>query len=124
MPAGISTAKARRNSKTKASASRAKIGLPAKAGKRRPHNIKHDAFGNYVAADFSPRVKEQKAEEKGFVMPESKVTTIIKPSGVALYDGLACINKMEQTSKINSDPFAFQRMRTHFKHGLFDLNHK
>lgn len=35
MPAGISSAKARRNSKTKAFGGRAKLGLPAKAGKRK-----------------------------------------------------------------------------------------
>ena len=39
MATGMSNAKARRNSKTKARASRAKLGLVAKAGKRRPHNM-------------------------------------------------------------------------------------
>lgn len=44
MPAGISAAKGRRSSKTKARGGRAKLGLPAKAGKRKlpaPRSGKH-----------------------------------------------------------------------------------
>lgn len=42
MPAGISTAKGRRSSKSKANpGNRAKLGLPAKAGKRKPPAAKN-----------------------------------------------------------------------------------
>ncbi len=120
MASGISKAKGRRSSKMKAKGGRAKAGLPAKAGRRRPHNIMKDKQGNYIAADFKPRPKEDKPEDKGYVMSESKTTTII-PSGAVLRDGIARINAMERHAKANSDPFAFARMRTHFKHGIFEF---
>jgi hypothetical protein len=63
----------------------------------------------------SGSTKEQKTEEKGFILPESKATTIIIPSGTVLREGMERIDKMERNSKNHSDPFAFQRMRTHFK---------
>lgn len=69
MPAGMSKAKARQNSKTKASGfSRAKVNAVAKAGKRRPHNIMHDSRGDYIAAPFVPRPKKEKEEPQGYVM--------------------------------------------------------
>ncbi len=120
MATGMSKAKARRNSKTKTMSPRSKLGLPAKAGRRRPHNIVHNANGDYIAADFIPRPKVEKVEAKVYVMGESKDTTII-PSGAALHDGLARINSMERHTKSNSDPFAFNRMRTHFKLGIFEF---
>ena len=120
MATGMSTAKARRNSKTKARASRAKLGLPAKAGKRRPHNIMKDGKGDYMAAPFVARVKEQKAEPKAYI--QGDVTDRVHiPVGVELRDGLARIASMKCTAKNNSDPFAFDRMATHFKHGLFEF---
>ena len=120
MATGMSTAKARRNSKTKARASRAKLGLPAKAGKRRPHNIMKDGKGDYMAAPFVARVKEQKAEPKAYI--QGDVTDRVHiPVGVELRDGLARIASMKRTAKNNSDPFAFDRMATHFKHGLFEF---
>ncbi len=120
MASGISKAKGRRSSKMKAKGGRAKAGLPAKAGRRRPHNIMKDKQGNYIAADFKPRPKEDKPEDKGYVMSESKTTTII-PVGAVLRDGIARINAMERHAKANSDPFAFARMKTHFKHGIFEF---
>ncbi len=121
MPAGMSKAKARQNSKTKARASRAKLGLPAKAGKRRPHNIMHDGKGDYVAAPFVARVKEQKAEPKAYI--QGDVTDRVHiPVGVELRDGLARIASMKRTTKNNSDPFTFDRMATHYRHGLFDFH--
>ena len=120
MATGMSTAKARRNSKTKARASRAKLGLPAKAGKRRPHNIMKDGKGDYMAAPFVARVKEQKAEPKAYI--QGDVTDRVHiPVGVELRDGLARIASMKRTAKNNSDPLAFDRMATHFKHGLFEF---
>ncbi len=121
MPAGMSKAKARQNSKTKARASRMKLGLPAKAGKRRPHNIMHDGKGDYVAAPFVARVKEQKAEPKAYI--QGDVTERVHvPTGAELRDGLARIASMKRSAKNNSDPFAFDRMATHYRHGLFDLS--
>lgn len=120
MATGMSKAKARQNSRTKARASRAKLGLPAKAGKRRPHNIMHDKNGDYVAAPFVARVKEQKAEPKAYIQGDVTERVHI-PSGVELRDGLARIASMKRSAKNNSDPFAFDRMATHFKHGLFEF---
>ncbi len=69
MPAGMSAGKARRNSKTKAlGASRARLGLPSKAGKRRPHNIKADGKGGYIMAEFKPRPKTGHDDRKMFIM--------------------------------------------------------
>lgn len=120
MATGMSKAKARRNSKTKTMSPRSKLGLPAKAGRRRPHNIVKNVHGDYVAAEFTPRPKVEKVEAKSYIMGESRDTTII-PSGAVLHDGLARINKMERHAKNNSDPFAFDRMRAHFKLGIFEF---
>jgi len=68
MATGMSKAKARRNSKTKARAPRSKLGLPAKAGKRRPHNIMHDKNGDYTAAPFVARPKDDSPEPKAYMM--------------------------------------------------------
>lgn len=120
MPAGMSKAKARQNSKTKTRASRAKLGLPAKAGKRRPHNIMHDGKGDYIAAPFVARVREQKAEPKAYI--QGDVTERVHvPVDAELRDGLARIASMKRSSKNNSDPFAFDRMATHYRHGLFEF---
>jgi hypothetical protein len=120
MASGISKAKGRRSSKMKAKGGRAKAGLPAKAGRRRPHNIVKNAHGDYIAADFTPRPKVEKVEAKSYIMGEGNVTTII-PSGAMLRDGLARIDAMERHTKSNSDPFAFNRMRAHFKLGIFEF---
>ena len=85
MPAGISTAKARRNSKTKASACRAKLGLPAKAGKRRPHNIMKDSKGDYIAAPFAPRPRVIEEEKRPFIMD---YTVPVNPPGKINYNSL------------------------------------
>ena len=124
MASGISDAKARRNSKTKASfKSRAKAGLPAKAGKRRPHNIKHDKDGNYIAADFKPRPKvDYDHQFKGYVMREMRNEHITPvPSGRVLSEGMDKIWQLERRAGLFSDPFVFARMRTHFRHGLLEL---
>lgn len=47
---------------------RAKAGLPAKAGRRRPHNIMKDKSGNYVAAPYKARPKVEKVEKLMFIM--------------------------------------------------------
>ncbi len=119
MPAGMSKAKARQNSKTKNyGASRARLGLPAKAGKRRPHNIKADGKGNYIAADFKPRPKVEVKEVKPYIMTETKEKAN-PPVGAALKEGMRKIQEMERRHGASmSDPFAFKRMRTHFKLGL------
>ena len=120
MATGMSNAKARRNSKTKARASRSKLGLVAKAGKRRPHNIIKDSQGNYVSGPFVARVKEQKAEPRAYI--QGDVTDRVHvPVGVELRDGLARIASMKRQAKNNSDPFAFDRMATHYRHGLFEF---
>ena len=121
MASGISKAKGRRSSKMKAKGGRAKAGLPAKAGRRRPHNIVKNAHGDYVAADFKPRPKLDKVDDKSYIMSETKFTTISIPYGAILRDGLMRIDAMERHSKANSDPFAFNRMRTHFKLGIFEF---
>lgn len=95
--------------------------INAKAGRRRPHNIVKNAHGDYVAADFKPRPKMEKVEAKPYIMVETKGTTIIIPQGAVLRAGLARIDTMERHSKANSDPFAFARMRTHFKNGIFEF---
>ena len=72
MASGISNAKGRRSSKTKNNGkSRAKIGLPAKAGKRRPHNIVKGKDGNYVAGPFVARPKIEQDERRMFIMDYS-----------------------------------------------------
>ena len=103
MATGISKAKARRNSKTKAKASRAKLGLPAKAGKRRP--------------------KDDSPEPKAYMMThEVKVGDRIPvPSGHVRKDGLEKIASMKRNSKNLSDPFIFDRMATHFVNGLVEV---
>lgn len=121
MPAGMSKAKARQNSRTKARASRAKANLPAKAGKRRPHNIKHDASGNYIAADMKPRPKLDIKPSVGYTMPDRPNERVNKPTGAVLREGMNRIRSMERNTKGNSDPFAFMRMKTHFQNGIFDL---
>jgi len=93
----------------------------AKAGRRRPHNIVKNAHGDYVSADFKPRPKMEKVEAKSYQMSETKFTTIMIPHGAVLRDGMMRIDTMERHSKANSDPFAFNRMRTHFKHGIFEF---
>lgn len=120
MATGMSKAKARRNSKTKAKASRSKLGLVAKAGKRRPHNIMKDSHGSYMAAPFVARVKEQKAEPRAYIQGDV-IDIVHVPVGVELRDGLARIASMKRQAKNNSDPFAFDRMATHYRHGLFEF---
>ncbi len=123
MPAGMSTAKARQNSKTKARASRSKLGLVAKAGKRRPHNIVKDASGSYKMADFKARPKDDTPEPKAYMMThEVKVGDRIPvPTGHHRTEGLAKIASMKRHSKNLSDPFVFDRMATHFVHGLVEV---
>lgn len=123
MPAGMSTAKARQNSKTKARASRAKLGLPAKAGKRRPHNIIKDSKGDYIAAPFVARPRDDKPEAKAYMMTHDVKTgdRTPVPSGATLAEGMARIRGMERHSKNNSDPFAFMRMKAHFQNGIFEF---
>jgi hypothetical protein len=85
MPAGISKAKGRRNSKTMRSAnSRAKLNLPAKAGKRRPHNIVKKG-DDYIAAAFNPRPKVEKDEKRMFIMD---YTVHENPHGKVDYNSL------------------------------------
>ena len=123
MATGMSKAKARQNSKTKARASRAKLGLPAKAGKRRPHNITKDKNGDYVAAPFVARPKDTGPEPKAYMMThEVKVGDRIPvPSGHIRKDGLEKIASMKRSSKGLSDPFIFDRMATHFVNGLVEV---
>lgn len=123
MATGMSKAKARRNSKTKARASRAKLGLPAKAGKRRPHNIMHDKNGDYVAAPFVARHKDIGPEPKAYMMThEVKVGDRLPvPTGHVRREGLAKIASMKRSSKSLSDPFVFDRMATHFVNGLVEV---
>ena len=122
MAAGMSKAKARQASKTKAHASRAKIGLPAKAGKRRPHNIIHDKNGDYVAAPFVARPRDDSPEPKAYMMThEVKVGDRIPvPVGHHRGEGLAKIASMKRGTKNLSDPFVFDRMATHFVNGLVE----
>lgn len=122
MPAGMSDAKARRNSKTKSNGkSRARAGLPAKAGKRRPHNIVKDASGNYVMAAFKEHEKVVPEPVRFYEQTHEVTGYHGKPQGAVLKDGLIKINKMQRNTKNNSDPFLFDRMRTHFVNGLLDL---
>jgi len=123
MATGMSKAKARRNSKTKARAPRSKLGLPAKAGKRRPHNIMHDKNGDYTAAPFVARPKDDSPEPKAYMMThEVKVGDRIPvPSGHVRKEGLAKIASMKRSSKSLSDPFVFDRMATHFVNGLVEV---
>ena len=114
---------ARQNSKTKARASRAKLGLVAKAGKRRPHNIMKDKHGSYMAAPFVARPRDDSPEPKAYMMThEVKLGDRIPvPSGVNRRDGLAKIASMKRGTKNLSDPFVFDRMATHFVNGLVEL---
>ena len=123
MATGISKAKGRRNSKTKARASRAKLGLVAKAGKRRPHNIMKDSKGSYMAASFVARPRDDSPEPKAYMMThEVKVGDRIPvPSGHVRKDGLEKIASMKRNSKNLSDPFIFDRMATHFVNGLVEV---
>ena len=123
MATGMSKAKARQNSKTKARASRAKLGLVAKAGKRRPHNIIKDSKGNYMAAPFVARPKVQEAEPRAYMMThEVKASDRIPvPTGHVKRDGLAKIASMKRGTKNLSDPFVFDRMATHFVNGLVEV---
>ena len=123
MATGMSKAKARQNSKTKARASRAKLGLPAKAGKRRPHNIMHDKNGDYTAAPFVARHKDDSPEPKAYMMThEVKVGDRLPvPTGHLRKEGLAKIASMKRSSKSLSDPFVFDRMATHFVNGLVEV---
>jgi hypothetical protein len=108
MASGISDAKARRNSKTKAMG-RAKLGLPAKAGKRKPgwkaHKRSYDSYG------------------RGFIMQHEVKIEAIKPRGDVLRRGMDIIRNMERSTPENSDPFRWNRMRTHFAGGLIDFAH-
>lgn len=123
MATGMSKAKARQNSKTKARASRAKLGLIAKAGKRRPHNITKDKNGDYVAAPFAARPKDTGPEPKAYMMThEVKVGDRLPvPTGHVRREGLAKISSMKRGTKNLSDPFIFDRMATHFVNGLVEV---
>ena len=123
MATGISKAKARRNSKTKARASRAKLGLVAKAGKRRPNNITKDKHGSYMAAPFVARPRDDSPEPKAYMMThEVKVGDRIPvPTGHHRREGLAKIASMKRGTKNLSDPFVFDRMATHFVNGLVEV---
>lgn len=123
MATGMSKAKARQNSKTKARASRAKLGLPAKAGKRRPHNITKDKNGDYMAAPFVARPKDTGPEPKAYMMThEAKVGDRLPvPTGHVRREGLAKIASMKRGTKNLSDPFVFDRMATHFVNGLVEV---
>lgn len=123
MSTGMSKAKARRNSKTKAKASRAKLGLPAKAGKRRPHNIMHDKNGDYVAAPFVARPRDDSPEPKAYMMTHDVKAgdRIPVPHGNRLKEGLAKIASMKRGTRNLSDPFVFDRMASHFVNGLVEV---
>lgn len=122
MASGISKAKGRRNSKTKASACRAKLGLPAKAGKRRPHNIMKDKQGNYILAPFVPRPREEYKETPAFTIKDVQANhQVIKPTGHVLNEGLAKIAAMKYNNRNTSDPFMWRRMACHYANGLLDL---
>ena len=123
MASGMSKAKARRNSKTKARAPRSKLGLPAKAGKRRPHNIMHDKNGDYVAAPFVARPRDDSPEPKAYMQTHDvKVGDRIPvPTGANRRDGLAKIASMKRGTRNLSDPFVFDRMATHFVNGLVEV---
>jgi len=43
------------------------------------------------------------------------------PKGDNLKRGLEAIDRLEKNSRNNSDPFLFNRMRTHFKAGILDV---
>jgi hypothetical protein len=123
MASGISKAKGRRSSKMKAKGGRGKANLPAKAGKRRPHNIMHDKDGNYVAAPFVARPRDDGPEPKVYMMThEVKVGDRIPvPTGAIRRDGLAKIAGMKRHAKNLSDPFVFDRMTAHFVNGLVEV---
>ena len=123
MATGISKAKARQNSKTKARASRAKLGLVAKAGKRRPHNIVKDSRGDYMLGNFVARPRDDSPEPKAYMMThEVKFGDRIPvPTGVNRREGLAKIASMKRGTKNLSDPFVFDRMATHFVNGLVEV---
>ena len=53
-------------------------------------------------------------------MSKIKITTTI-PKGPHLGAGLKAIRNLEHNTKSNSDPFLFNRMRTHFVNGILDL---
>ena len=95
----------------------------AKAGKRRPHNIMRDKHGDYVAAPFVARPKDDSPEPKAYMMThEVKVGDRIPvPSGHVRKDGLEKIASMKRNSKNLSDPFIFDRMATHFVNGLVEV---
>ncbi len=94
--------------------------LVAKAGRRRPHNIVKDSQGNYVSGPFVARVREQKAEPKAYIQGDL-TGRVHSPEGVELREGLARIASMRRSTKNNSDPFTFDRMATHYRHGLFEF---
>ncbi len=123
MATGMSKAKARQNSKTKARASRAKLGLVAKAGKRRPNNIMKDKHGSYMAAPFVARPRDDSPEPKAYMMThEVKLGDRIPvPTGRHRREGLAKIASMKRGTKNLSDPFVFDRMATHFVNGLVEV---
>lgn len=130
MATGMSKAKARQNSKTKARASRAKLGLVAKAGKRRPHNIMRatptkafEKVKDYVAAPFVARPKDTGPEPKAYMMThEVKAGDRLPvPTGHVRREGLAKIASMKRGTKNLSDPFVFDRMATHFVNGLVEV---
>lgn len=123
MATGMSKAKARRNSKTKARAPRSKLGLPAKAGKRRPHNIMRDKHGDYVAVPFVARPRDDSPEPKAYMMThEVKVGDRLPvPTGHLRREGLAKIASMKRGTRNLSDPFVFDRMATHFVNGLVEV---
>ena len=123
MATGMSKAKARQNSKTKARASRAKLGLPAKAGKRRPHNITKDKNGDYMAAPFVARPRDDSPEPKAYMMTHDVKVGDRSPVPVGhnRRDGLAKNARMKRGTKNLSDPFVFDRMATHFVNGLVEV---
>ena len=123
MATGMSKAKARRNSKTKARAPRSKLGLPAKAGKRRSHNITKDKNGDYIMAPFVARPKDDSPEPKAYMMThEVKVGDRLPvPTGHVRKEGLDKIASMKRGTKNLSDPFVFDRMATHFVNGLVEV---
>lgn len=82
----MSNGVARRNAKTKRSGkSRGLLGLPAKAGKRRPHNITKDSKGNYIAAPFVARPRKDKDERRMFIMD---YTLPVNPPGYVNFNAM------------------------------------
>lgn len=73
------------------------------------------------------KAKRQKAYGTGYVMQAmlhtKEAPLVRKPVGETLVRGLQIIRNMQMTSSTDSDPFRWDRLRTHFKAGLVDFHH-